>query len=477
MTIECGIHSWGAAIPRRRLLNAETEKAWNRAAIAGERSIAGHDEDAITLAVEAGIEALEKAAIAGSAIDALMFASTTAPFAEKSSATIIADTLGLRPDVLCLDFTASIRAGTIALETALHFIRGGELRYVLVVAGDTRLPEPGAADEFLSAHAGAALLVGRADGARAKVIAETRFQSSLVDTWRGAKSDFFESGDLRFNRTQGYAAALQAVLTDIQKKTGLTNETINRVVLYSPDLKSGMNFLKKNGFDVKSKYFDLVSPKIGLSGTAHTMLMLGSALEKSAPGERLLALDYGDGAGAIVFEVLASAKSAPVQEKLKQGYHISYNDYLRIRGLYQKLDSRENMFSSEIMNERNKVLWRGLTARRCLTCSTVQTLPLPVCPHCKKPTDFSECKLQRTGTVFSITHEHYFPTPEPPLGMAIVELDGGGRMTIQVADENQPLKIDDRVELVFRRLHEARGIPQYFWKCRSIPVRLQTGKA
>ena len=72
------------------------------------------------------------------------------------------------------------------------------------------------------------------------------------------------------------------------------------------------------------------------------------------------------------------------------------------------------------------------------------------------------------GTAFSITHEHYYPTPEPPLGMATVNLDGGGRLTLQIADENTPLQVGDRVELVFRRLHDAGGRPNYFWKCRAL---------
>ena len=130
----------------------------------------------------------------------------------------------------------------------------------------------------------------------------------------------------------------------------------------------------------------------------------------------------------------------------------------------------ERGFSSEIMEERNKRLWFPLTAKRCRACGNVITLPLPGCPKCGEAGEreaFEEFPLARIGTVFAITHEHYFPTPEPPLGMAAVDLDGGGRLTLQVADEVETVKVGGRVVLVFRRIHDAGGRPNYFWKCRK----------
>jgi uncharacterized OB-fold protein len=131
-------------------------------------------------------------------------------------------------------------------------------------------------------------------------------------------------------------------------------------------------------------------------------------------------------------------------------------------------EASDGGFTSEIMEERNKRLWLSLEAKRCSSCGAIIALPLPGCPHCKESTELREFTLSRTGTVFSVTHEHYYPTPEPPLGMATVNLDGGGRLTLQAADENVPLQVGDRVELVWRRLHNAGGRPNYFWKCRAL---------
>ena len=55
--------------------------------------------------------------------------------------------------------------------------------------------------------------------------------------------------------------------------------------------------------------------------------------------------------------------------------------------------------------------------------------------------------------------------------MASVNLDGGGRLTVQIADENELLNIGDRVELVLRRIHDAGNYPNYFWKCRAVEMK------
>ena len=51
--------------------------------------------------------------------------------------------------------------------------------------------------------------------------------------------------------------------------------------------------------------------------------------------------------------------------------------------------------------------------------------------------------------------------------MAVIDLEGGGRLYLQVADAaDGEVKIGTAVELTFRRLHEAGGNRNYFWKAR-----------
>ncbi|MFH1844761.1 MAG: 3-oxoacyl-[acyl-carrier-protein] synthase III C-terminal domain-containing protein [bacterium] len=466
MSAGSGIQGWGFAIPRRRLTNRTVQEAWQRPGMPGARAVTGHDEDSLTLGLQAALQAT--AGHDRSTLDGLIFASTTGVFAERSDAAVLAAALGLPGEARCLDLGGSLRAGCTALETACELVAAGSCRNVLVIAADQRLARPGSPDEFLFGHAGVALIIGPADGAIARILAHTRHTSSQLDTWRTAGARFPRSGDQRFARQGAYARPTQAVLTGILEQTGWPAADIDVVVPYSPDIKSASRLLQRNGFDLKRQYRDLASPHLGLTGTAHLLVMLNAALEQASPGERLLALGYGDGASACALQMERRPELSHFETALAQGYDISYNRFLALHDLHAGSARDSGGFTSEIMEERNRSLWFSLIARRCGTCDAVITLPLPNCPHCAEPTELADYPLATTGRVFAITHEHYYPTPEPPLGMATVDLQGGGRLTLQVADEDHPLQVGDRVELVFRRLHDAGDRPNYFWKCRAV---------
>jgi hydroxymethylglutaryl-CoA synthase len=62
-------------------------------------------------------------------------------------------------------------------------------------------------------------------------------------------------------------------------------------------------------------------------------------------------------------------------------------------------------------------------------------------------------------------------TPNPPMVVAVIDVDGGGRIECEVTDIAGPgqVAVGDRLELTFRRLYTVAGVHNYFWKSR--PVR------
>jgi uncharacterized OB-fold protein len=49
--------------------------------------------------------------------------------------------------------------------------------------------------------------------------------------------------------------------------------------------------------------------------------------------------------------------------------------------------------------------------------------------------------------------------------MAVIDVDGGGRLLVQVADAApDDVRIGARVRLTLRRLHMGGGLPNYYWK-------------
>jgi hydroxymethylglutaryl-CoA synthase len=114
-----GISAYGVYIPRYRLSRKTISGAmgWlSPGALPGEKAIANYDEDSLTMAVAAGVDCLKEADRTG--VDSLYFASTTFPYREKESATIIATALDLSPSIRTADFANSLRAGTGAILSA-----------------------------------------------------------------------------------------------------------------------------------------------------------------------------------------------------------------------------------------------------------------------------------------------------------------------------------------------------------------------
>jgi uncharacterized OB-fold protein len=113
-----------------------------------------------------------------------------------------------------------------------------------------------------------------------------------------------------------------------------------------------------------------------------------------------------------------------------------------------------------------------LKGYECDNCKTVYFIKSARCKHCKGAT-FSSKKLQRTGTAYSLTREHYFPSSFPPITMVVIDLDGGGRVTLQLTDdmyleEKNKVFIGSKVKLVWRKMVENGAKPDYFFKAKAL---------
>ena len=94
------------------------------------------DEDPVTMAVEA----VRDMRVADD-IDVLMMASTTAPFADRQNAGIIAEALNIAGNLRTMDIGGSQRAGTSALMSGLDSAAAGNT--VVVAAAEQRKTRAG----------------------------------------------------------------------------------------------------------------------------------------------------------------------------------------------------------------------------------------------------------------------------------------------------------------------------------------------
>ena len=69
----------------------------------------------------------------------------------------------------------------------------------------------------------------------------------------------------------------------------------------------------------------------------------------------------------------------------------------------------------------------------------------------------------------SFTFDNFAGSPNPPLVATVTDVEGA-RLYLQMTDVNpREVKLDMPVELTFRKMHDAGGTPNYYWKCT--PVR------
>jgi 3-hydroxy-3-methylglutaryl CoA synthase len=475
-----GICTYGGYVPRYRLSRQQIHRhmGWLNPATAGlaagEKAVANFDEDSITLAVAAGMDAL--IGIDRAAIEGLFLASTSMPYKERLNAGIVSAALGTSERIRAADFSGGLKAGTTALLSALEGVASRHLDRVMVCAADCRLGKPGSSQEMLFGDAAAALVVGERE-----VVAEFRGAYSttydFVDHYRGDAALFDRQWEERWIRDVGFGQLLPEALRGLLDRCALRMSDFAKVVYpcVYPAARKKLN--KALGIAPEVDQSSLQA-EIGDSGAAHPLVMLVAALERSRPGDRILLVGFGSGCDALCFEVTENITKLKARRGIagslaRRANLGNYTKYLLWRGM---LPGETGMRAEEQEPTRWNVLWRkrrevtGLWGSRCTGCGTVQYPPQRICvnPDCgltdqTEPYPFAD----KIGRVASFTGDVLAASPNPPAVYGQVAFEGGGKYLFDVTDcELGEVETGMRVAMSFRRkyLDRKRGVSGYFWK-------------
>jgi len=468
-----GITAFGAYIPYYRLTHKEIARAWGGRAAEGERAVANVDEDSITMAVEAVRDLL--AGSEGQAVDGLMFATTTAPYAEKQASALIATAADLRHDTRTADYTASLRSATTATLAAIDSVKAGSLSNVIIAASDTRLAPPKSSNERLFGDAASAIAIGK-EKVIANLIGSHSIVDEMTDVWRREDDRFVAGWEERFSITQGYQRVVRQTVSELFERTAIGPSEISKAIFYAPDPGTLSSTAKSLGF-TPEQIPDHLFLSVGNSGTAMPLLVLASVLEVSKPGEKLLVIGYGSGCDALLFEITDEVDKAKAIDG-RRGVHgyltskatlDSYERYAKFRELIETDAARRQSPSASaaaIWRKRDDIY--RLRGYRCLTCGKVQYPHQRVCISCSSKDNFESVRLaDKIARLFTFTLDYLNADPDPPTVMSIVDFEGGGRAYLQMTDRNPAdVRIDQSLEMTFRRLYEAEGFTNYYWKCR-----------
>lgn len=458
-----GVRAWGAYLPAARLERSEIGEAWGIPAIPGTRAVAAADEDAITMAVSAGQDALAMFG-GGAEIGALFFASTSSPYQEKQSAATIAAALDLPETIVTADVSNSLRGGVSALLMARDAVASGRAENALVIAADVRLGEPGSPAEQLLGDAAAAVVVGHGGH---EIVASASRADDFVGPWRRNGDRFVRRFEPKLELSEGMARPLATTVAAALEAAGLTAEAVDHAVLPAPDPTAPKRFAKACGID-PAKLAPHLLDKVGDSGATAPLLGLVGALDAAAAGDTLVVAAAGEGADVAVIKASEGAGGDRLATAIDSGRTLDrYVDYLEGHQLMP--DEPAPVGSSPVTYWRDRRAILNFHGGHCTACDLVQFPQGRVCYQCHGVDTQEEHALGRTGEVFTFTLDHlqnnrYLQTPIP---RCVVQIDGGGRALLEMSDADPAtVHVGQKVDLTMRLMHDGAGFHNYYWKCK-----------
>jgi uncharacterized OB-fold protein len=375
--------------------------------------VAGGDEDAVTLAVEAGRAAIGAAdgvdSVGGGSaggVQRVVLVSRELPLLEGGNAAVLLAGLGLNPEIEVTERLGGAPAALDALTSARP--------RTLVIAADVQ-PFAGAA---------AALVAGPG----LHVVPAARLARSLPVRTRSAAGEIHDYGDPRLLRERGVLASLAALTADGADKP-----------------------LALAGVDARQAAAVCAGqpPALPTTGASSALFALAALAESRASGPLFAAeqatvsgVQVGDGA-ALVRRLEPAARPVPAST-LTPGKEIPVS-----------LAAYDRAFSAKVRFEAGRQAATG-------------ELDFPpryrVGQDGSLHTDYTLVPLPRTGTVYTgVTVRVPVPGLSTPYSLVIVELDDVGVRVLAPVTGASPgtVNIGDRGRMVLRRVAVRSGVPDY----------------
>jgi uncharacterized OB-fold protein len=382
--------------------------------------VAGGDEDAVTLAVEAGRAAIRAAAGGGAAdegaadpgsggqggVRRVVLVSRELPLLEGGNAAVLLGGLGLDPGT---EVTERLGGAPAALDALTSAPPG-----TLVIAADVQ-----------PAAGGAAALV--ADSGL-RVAPAARLARSLPVRTRSAAGEVHDYGDPRLLRERGVPASLAQISADSADKplalAGVDSRQAAAVCAGQPSA-------------------------LPTTGASSALFALAALAESRSPG-LLLAAEQATLSGVQVGDGVAQVRRVepPAQPP-------AVGTFTPGKEIPISLAAYDRAFTAKVRFEAGQQAATG-------------ELDFPpryrVGPDGALHTDYTLVPLPRTGTVYTgVTVRIPVPGLETPYSLVIVELDDVGVRVLARVTGAAPgtVGIGDRGRMVLRRVAVRSGVPDY----------------
>ncbi len=339
-----GIVSYGAYVPRYRIAPAEIGAVWGADGEAMgkglgvlRKSVPAPDEDTITISTEALRQALARGRISPQSIGALYVGSESHPYAVKPTATVVAQAVGATPYLTAADFEFACKAGTAAIQTCMGLVKSRMITYGVAIGSDTSQGAPGDALEYSASAGGAAFIIGR-ERLLAEINATESFTTDTPDFWRREGQRYPSHGG-RFTGEPAFFRHVGECGRRMMDRMEMTPKDYRHVVFHQPNGKFPQRIGKTLGFTDEQMRYGLVTPYLGNTYSGAALLGLANVLDHADPGDRVLVVGYGSGAGSDAFDLTVSDRihqfdrqGPRIQEFLDGGTPLNYALYAKFRG-------------------------------------------------------------------------------------------------------------------------------------------------
>lgn len=346
-----GIIGWGAHVPRFRIKVEEIAKVWGADAQSykkglqvHEKSVPAPDQDTITFSAEAAKRAIIRAGISGADVGSVYIGSESHPYAVKPSGTIVAEVIGACPSVHVADFEFACKAGSEAMFVAFSQVKAGTVKYALAIGGDTSQGAPGDALEYTASAGAAAFIFG--DGNEAATCDYTySWTTDTPDFWR-REYEHYPRHASRFTGEPAYFATLIPAAKKIMEMAGMTAKDFAFCTFHQPNGKFPMRAAEILGFTREQNQTGWLVPWLGNTYSGASPLGLTAILDIAKPGDKILMVSYGSGAGSDAFIFTVTDRIKEVQNLTDHTRamldgdkkYLEYGAYAKFRGKIRKIE-------------------------------------------------------------------------------------------------------------------------------------------
>jgi hydroxymethylglutaryl-CoA synthase len=225
---------------------------------------------------------------------------------------------------------------------AMGLVQAGLVEYALGVGADTSQGAPGDALEYSASAGAGAFLFGRE-----KILAEVEetdtFMTDTPDFWR-REHQFYPEHAGRFTGEPAYFKHTLGAAKGILKKAGATAKDFAFAVFHQPNGKFPLKVGEMLGFTKQQVETGLLSPTLGNTYSGASPIGLTAILDVAKPGDRILMVSYGSGAGSDAFIFRATDLLPKVQNLAPKTrpqlddnkFYLDYGTYAKFRGKIRK---------------------------------------------------------------------------------------------------------------------------------------------